>query len=72
MINTTTPAPEVLASGPHDGITGIATMLAAAAAVVVAMVLVPDTGATAGVVRVVTAVSAPDTPCRGAPPHAEC
>jgi hypothetical protein len=71
MITATTPAPEVLASGPHDRFTGIATMVAAAA-VVVAMVLLPNTGATAGVARVVTPASTPDTPCRGAPPHAEC
>lgn len=71
MINPTTPVPEVFASGPHEPSTGMATIVAAAAVVAV-VVLMPDTGATAGVARVVTPASAPDTPCRGAPPHAEC
>jgi hypothetical protein len=71
MITATTPVPEVLASGPHDRVTGIVAMVAAAAVAGV-MVLVPDTRAPAGVARVVTPASAPDTPCPGAPPHAAC
>jgi hypothetical protein len=71
MITATTPTPEVLASCPHDRGTGIATMVVAAAVAVV-MVLVPDTGVTAGVARVVTPASAPDTPCPGAPLNAAC
>ena len=72
MITATHAAPESSAEALGDRPTRIATMLAAAAGVVVSLVLMLDVNTTVGVATVVTPASVPDTPCPGAPPHAAC